>query len=41
MKLEEYETAKVALEQGAALVPGDARFTDLIKECNQRIAGIY
>ncbi|XP_068666801.1 protein SGT1 homolog B-like [Aristolochia californica] len=37
MKLEEYQTAKGALETGAALKPGDARFTNLIKECNERI----
>lgn len=39
MKLEEYQTAKAALEAGAALVPGDSRFTKLIKECDERIAG--
>jgi hypothetical protein len=39
MKLEEYQTAKAALETGAALVPGDNRFTKLIKECDDRIAG--
>ncbi|KAM6586760.1 hypothetical protein CsatA_009365 [Cannabis sativa] len=38
IKLEEYQTAKVALEKGASLAPGDARFTNLIKECDQRIA---
>ncbi|KAL9409776.1 hypothetical protein AB3S75_048073 [Citrus x aurantiifolia] len=38
MKLEEYETAKVALEKGASLAPGDSRFTNLIKECEERIA---
>jgi len=38
MKLEEYQTAKAALEAGAALVPGDNRFTKLIKECDERIA---
>ncbi|MCL7034385.1 hypothetical protein MKW94_020685 [Papaver nudicaule] len=38
IKLEEYQTAKAALEAGAALSPGDARFTNLIKECNDKIA---
>ncbi|KAF3332403.1 protein SGT1 isoform X2 [Carex littledalei] len=38
MKLEEYQTAKAALEAGAALVPGDNIFTKLIKECDERIA---
>ncbi|OAY82117.1 Protein SGT [Ananas comosus] len=38
MKLEEYQTAKTALEAGAALAPGDLRFTRLIKECDERIA---
>ncbi|KAI3953376.1 hypothetical protein MKX01_042354 [Papaver californicum] len=37
-KLEEYQTAKAALEGGAALSPGDARFTNLIKECDEKIA---
>lgn len=41
MKLEEYETAKVALEKGASLAPGDSRFTNLIKECDEHIAGTY
>lgn len=39
MKLEEYQTAKAALEAGASLAPGDARFTNLIKECEEHIAG--
>lgn len=39
IKLEEYQTAKTALENGASLAPGDSRFTKLIKECDQRIAG--
>lgn len=39
MKLEEYETAKAALELGAALEPGDTRFAILIKECDVRIKG--
>ncbi|KAJ8536823.1 hypothetical protein K7X08_035224 [Anisodus acutangulus] len=38
MKLEEYQTAKVALETGASLAPGESRFTKLIKECDERIA---
>ncbi|KAK4431419.1 protein SGT1 [Sesamum alatum] len=37
-KLEEYQTAKIALETGASLAPGDSRFTNLIKECDDRIA---
>lgn len=41
MKLEEYQTAKTALEAGAALAPGDSRFTQLIKECDERIAGSF
>lgn len=41
MKLEEYETAKVALEKGASLAPGDSRFANLIKECEERIAGMH
>lgn len=41
MKLEEYQTAKVAFESGAALAPGDSRFIKLIKECDKCIAGIY
>ncbi|GAB4826308.1 Cochaperone protein [Ancistrocladus abbreviatus] len=38
MKLEEYQTAKAALQTGASLARGDSRFTNLIKECDQRIA---
>ncbi|KAL3521576.1 hypothetical protein ACH5RR_019725 [Cinchona calisaya] len=38
IKLEEYETAKSALEVGASLAPGDSRFTNLIKECDNGIA---
>ncbi|XP_034710883.1 protein SGT1 homolog isoform X1 [Vitis riparia] len=38
MKLEEYQTAKAAFETGASLAPGDSRFTNLIKECEERIA---
>jgi hypothetical protein len=40
MKLEEYQTAKAALETGASLAPEDQRFTNLIKECDQCIAGV-
>ncbi|CAL5364434.1 unnamed protein product [Camellia sinensis] len=39
IKLEEYQTAKAALEAGASLALGDLRFTNLIKECEERIAG--
>ncbi|KAL3524333.1 hypothetical protein ACH5RR_017167 [Cinchona calisaya] len=38
IKLEEYQTAKAALEVGASLAPGDSRFTNLIKECDECIA---
>ncbi|KAI4347603.1 hypothetical protein L6164_008404 [Bauhinia variegata] len=38
IKLEEYQTAKTALESGASLAPGDARFTNLIKKCDELIA---
>ncbi|KAM7467763.1 hypothetical protein LguiB_015325 [Lonicera macranthoides] len=38
IKLEEYQTAKAALEVGASLAVGDLRFTNLIKECDQGIA---
>lgn len=38
VKLEEYHTAKSALEIGASLAQNDARFTKLIKECDERIA---
>lgn len=41
MKLEEYHTAKRALEIGASLAQDDSRFTNLIKECDLRIAGMY
>lgn len=40
IKLEEYQTAKAALEAGSSLAPGDTRFTQLMKECEKRIAGI-
>lgn len=39
MMLEEYQTAKAALELGASFAPGDKRFTNLIKECDERIKG--
>ncbi|CAA6665954.1 unnamed protein product [Spirodela intermedia] len=38
MKLEEYQTAKTALQAGFDLSPGDTRFNKLIKECDDRIA---
>ncbi|KAH6804600.1 phosphatase-like protein [Perilla frutescens var. frutescens] len=38
IKLEEYQTAKAALETGASLAPGDSRFTKFIKECDEGIA---
>lgn len=41
MKLEEYQTAKTALIKGASLAPGDSRFINLIKECDDLIAGKY
>ncbi|KAL2543714.1 Protein SGT1-like protein B [Forsythia ovata] len=37
LKLEEYYSAKAALEKGSSLAK-DARFTKLIKECEERIA---
>jgi len=37
--LEEYQTAKAALETGAALEPGNERFTKLIQQCDKCIAG--
>ncbi|XP_059642648.1 protein SGT1 homolog isoform X2 [Cornus florida] len=39
LSLEEYHTAKAALETGVSLAQNDSRFTKLIKECDQRIAG--
>jgi len=39
MKLEEYHTAKAALEAGASFAEKDSRFSTLIKECEQCIAG--
>ncbi|XAR71689.1 hypothetical protein NMG60_11018074 [Bertholletia excelsa] len=38
MKLEEYQTAKSALETGASFASEDSRFINLIKECDERIA---
>ncbi|CAI0402979.1 unnamed protein product [Linum tenue] len=40
MKLEEYQTAKAALDTGISLASGDSRsrFASLIKECEDRIA---
>lgn len=38
MKLEEYHTAKTALEAGVSFAENDSRFATLIKECEQRIA---
>lgn len=38
MKLEEYQTAKNAFQAGASLAPQDQRFTNFIKECEERIA---
>ncbi|KAL2922096.1 Protein SGT1-like protein B [Bienertia sinuspersici] len=38
MKLEEYQTAKTAFQAGATLAPEDSRFTNFIKECDERIA---
>ncbi|PSR91471.1 Protein SGT1 B like [Actinidia chinensis var. chinensis] len=37
-KLEEYHTAKAALEKGASLAQNDSRFAKLITECDERIA---
>ncbi|GKV31237.1 hypothetical protein SLEP1_g39948 [Rubroshorea leprosula] len=37
-KLEEFQTAKTALEIGASFSPGDSRFINLIKECDECIA---
>lgn len=39
MKLEEYQTAKTALETGASLADDKSRFVNLIKECDKLIAG--
>ncbi|KAI5347122.1 Hypothetical predicted protein [Prunus dulcis] len=37
-KLEEYQTAKAALEIGASLAPEETRFVKLIKDCDEKIA---
>jgi suppressor of G2 allele of SKP1 len=36
--LEEYQTAKVALEKGVSFAPNDSRFTNLIQQCERHIA---
>ena len=41
MKLEEYQTAKAALEAGLIITPGDSRFSRLTKECDKLIAGTF
>ncbi|KAL8137201.1 hypothetical protein V2J09_003202 [Rumex salicifolius] len=38
LKLEEYQTAKIAFQAGVSLAPGDTRFTNFIRECDERIA---
>nr|AAF18438.1 Sgt1 [Oryza sativa] len=38
IRLEEYQTAKAALELGYSFASGDSRFTRLMKECDERIA---
>ncbi|XP_021826864.1 protein SGT1 homolog isoform X2 [Prunus avium] len=38
IRLEEYQTAKAALEIGASLAPEETRFVKLIKECDELIA---
>ncbi|MED6156479.1 Cochaperone protein [Stylosanthes scabra] len=38
IKLEEYHTAKVALQTGASFAPDDSRFTKLIQDCDRYIA---
>lgn len=39
MKLEEYTTAKAALEKGASVAPNESKFEKMIDECNLLIAG--
>lgn len=39
IKLEEYQTAKAALELGSSYASDDSRFARLLKECDERIAG--
>lgn len=41
MKLEEYATAKAALEKGASVAPNESKFEKMIDECNLLIAGFY
>jgi len=38
MKLEEYSTAKAALEKGASVAPNEPKFKKMIDECDLRIA---
>ncbi|CAN7092129.1 unnamed protein product [Brassica rapa subsp. narinosa] len=38
MKLEEYSTAKAALQKGASVAPNESKFNKLIDECNLHIA---
>ncbi|KAE9606550.1 putative SGS domain, HSP20-like chaperone, tetratricopeptide-like helical domain-containing protein [Lupinus albus] len=38
IKLEEYHTAKLALQTGASFAPNDSRFAKLIHECDRYIA---
>ncbi|WZZ14538.1 hypothetical protein YC2023_107627 [Brassica napus] len=38
MKLEEYSTAKAALEKGASVAPNESKFNKMIDECNLHIA---
>ncbi|XP_058778313.1 protein SGT1 homolog A-like [Vicia villosa] len=38
INLEEYHTAKVALEKGASIAPEESRFTNLIQQCERYIA---
>lgn len=40
MKLEEFSTAKAALEKGASIAPDESKFKKMIDECDLRIAGI-
>jgi len=40
MKLGEYLTAKEALEIGTSLAQNDSRFTKMLKECDQHLAGM-
>lgn len=40
MKLEEYRTAKTALEKGVSMAPSESKFKKLIDECDFQITGI-